>query len=280
MTTLNCYATLAEFKAFTTDRSGSISTSSADDAVIERLLKTASRYLDTKTGRRFTPYIETRYFDVPSSDDIDPRLLEVDDILEIISVTNGDGVVIPSTEYALRPRNTSPAQGIRLVDNSTYYWASDGAGDTHDVIAVNGVYGFHDRYAQAWTLSTTAAEAMDASETGFDVTSGTGFAIGDLIRFDNELGYISAVVSNTLTTTRGENASTAATHLTAINVYIWQVMDEAKNAACEITNTAYKRRFGQSLSSTETISAAGIVLSPRDIPALAAEFISTYRRYV
>jgi hypothetical protein len=55
-------------------------------------------------------------------------------------------------------------------------------------------------------------------------------------------------------------------------------MEEAHNAACEIANTAYRRRFGQSTSNTETVTAAGIVLSPREIPAMAQEFIKTYQR--
>lgn len=280
MTTLNCYATLAEFKSYSTNRGGDVSYDAADDTVIERLLKAASRYVDTKTGRRFTPYVETRYFDVPSADSLDVRTLNLDtDLLEIFSVTNGDGVVIASTEYSLRPRNSSPYRAIRLIDSSTYYWASDSSGDTHDVIAIAGLWGCHDQYSQAWPLATTAAEALDTTETAYDVTDGTGFAVGDLSRFDNELGYISAIATNTLTITRGENLSTAATHLTGINVYVWRVMDEVKNAVLEITNTAYKRRFGQSLTSTETISPAGIVLSPRDIPMMALDFISTYRRY-
>lgn len=279
MTTLNSYATLQDFKNYWLSRGGENASDARDDAVIESLLRTASRYIDSKTGRRFTPYIETRYFDVPSGQ-VDNRLLKTPDLLEVISITNGDGVTVPSTEYTLRPRNYSPRNGIRLIDNSTYYWTGDGAGDMHDVIAVNAVWGFHDRYSQAWLLGSTAAEAMDTSETGYDVTSGTLFGVGNLIRFDNELGYVSGVNTNTLTITRGENNSTAVTHLTAINITIWQPMEEARNAVCEIANTAYRRRFGQSTSNTETVTAAGVVLAPKDIPTMAYEFINTYKAYL
>lgn len=280
MTTLNSYATLADFKVFKTSRGQSSTTDTTDDAVIELLLKAASRYVDTQTAREFYPYIQTRYFDLPSSDDIDLRTLKMDaDLLEVISIVNGDGVTIPSTEYTLRPRNASPYIFVRLVDNSTYYWASDGAGDTHDVIAVTGIWGFHNRYTSAWLIGSTLAEDLDTSETGIDVASGTLFAVGDVIRFGNELGYVSAKATNTLTTTRAENGSTAATHLTSANVSIWQVMDELKNAVLEIAAQAYSRRFGQSSNATATVTAAGVVLSPRDIPAMATDFIRTYRRY-
>ncbi len=278
MTTLNSYATLQEYKTYAVARGQTASIDTFDDVMIERLLKTASKYIEDESAIHFVPYIETRYFDVPKADSLEPRVLRLDDyLLEVITLTNGDGTVIPSTEYTLRPRNRSPHYGIRLIDNSTYYWASDGAGDTHDVIAVNGVWGYHDRYNQAWLLGSTATEAMDDNETGYDVTSSSLFAVGNLIRFDNELGYVSAIGTNSLTITRHENYSTAATHLTSINIYIWQPMEQARNAVCEIAKTAYGRRKGESTSSNVTVTAAGVVLSPRDIPTMARDFILTMR---
>lgn len=278
MTALNAYATLHEFKAYWNSRGGTNSIDPFDDGVIESLLVSASRYIDGETSRHFDPYIETRYFSVPDGDSIDPRLLKLDDdLLEVISITNGDGVTIPSTEYTLQPRNTYPKRAIRLIGSSTYYWAVNSSGDSRDVIAVNGVWGVHDRYSQAWTVSTTAAEAMDATETGLTVAAGNSINIGKIARLDNELHYISAYVNNEYTITRGENYSTAATHLTGINLSIWQPMEEARNAVCEIANTAYRRRFGQTTSTTATVTAAGIVLSPRDIPAMAQAFISRFR---
>ena len=276
MTTLNSYATLAEYKAYTTARGQTATTDTADDAVIEILLKAISRYVDAQTARWFYPRIETRYFDVPYS-----RELIVDaDLLEVLSVTNGDGTLIPSTEYSLRPRNQSPHFIIRLVDNSTYYWASDGSGNTHDVIEVTGVWGYHNRYSVAWETITTLAEDLDISETGLDVTSGTNFSAGNIVRIGDELSYISTIVTNTLTGTRGENGSTAASHLTGVNVRVWQFMDELKTATLETALQAYRRRFGQSGTNQATITAAGVVLSPKDIPSIMVDFLNIYRRYV
>lgn len=276
MTTLNSYATLAEYKAYTTARGQTATTDTADDAIIESLLKAISRYVDAQTARWFYPRIETRYFDVPYS-----RELIVDaDLLEVLSITNGDGTLIPSTEYSLRPRNQSPHFIIRLVDNSTYYWASDGSGNTHDVIEVTGVWGYHNRYSVAWETITTLAEDLDTSETGIDVTSGTNFSAGNIVRIGDELSYISTIVTNTLTGTRGENGSTAASHLTGVNVRVWQFMDELKTATLETALQAYRRRFGQSGTNQATITAAGVVLSPKDIPTIMVDFLNIHRRYV
>lgn len=283
MTTLNAYASLADYKSFVTARGQTSSTDAADDSIIEGLLKAASRYIDTQTGRRFYPSIQTRYYDVPTGDELDPRSLRLDaDLLEVISLANGDGTVIPSTEYTLRPKNDSPYLYIRLKDNSTYVWASDGAGDSHDVIAVTGVWGFHNQYhlGLAWLLGSTLAEDLDTSETGIDVVSGTAFAVGDIVKIESELSYLSTKATNTLTGTRGENGSTAATHLTGVSVYIWQYMTELKNAVLETALQAYGRRFGKSNSNTETVTGSGIVLTPKDIPSMTTAFIKAHRRYV
>lgn len=277
MTTLNAYATLQEFKDFVRSRGGSVQTDTTDDAVVELLLKSASRYIESATGRNFTPLVETRYYDVPSGDEIDPRMLKVDgDLLEVITLTNGDGTVVSSTEYSLRPKNTTPHFGIRLVDNSTYVWASDGAGDTHDVISVLGFWGYHNHYSSlAWYPGGTSSEAMDASETGLDVVSNANFVVGDLIKYDNELGYVSAVPTNSLTITRGENGSTATTHLTGISVYIWRVMEEAKNACLEMAFLMYKRRFEANNSGQTTATEA--ISAPPEIPEMTRQFVEKYR---
>lgn len=276
MTTLNAYATLAEYKSYVTARGQSSSTDATDDVMIETFLKAASRYIDAQTGRRFYPFVQTRYYDVP-----DDRTLTLDtDLLAVTSLVNGDGTTIPSTEYTLKPRNETPHQYIRLQDDSTYYWASNSAGDMHDVIAVTGIWGYHNKYNQAWLLGSTLAEALDAIETGTDVTSGTLFAEGNIIKADNELMYVSAKATNTLTNTRGENGSTAASHDNGGNVYIWQTMLELKSAVLETAMQAYKRRFGNSTNSTATITGAGVVLAPRDIPTMTTHFIGSYRRYV
>lgn len=281
MTTQNAYATLAEFKDYWRSRGGEIRADASDDTVIEFLLRAASRLIDSETGRHFYPYYETRYYSVPDGDSLDVRLLKLDnDLLEVDTVTNGDGTVIPSTEYKLVPKNNTPHSGVRLNGTSTYYWTSDASGDTESVISIAGFWGYHNRYSDAWESTTTANEAMDASETDYTVTTHVGFSVGDLIRFDNEMGYVSSIDTNILTILRGVNGTTAATHLTGISISIWKIMDECRNACIEIANAAYNRRFGVSTNNTETITASGIVLSPRDIPPLAADFIRAYRRYV
>lgn len=59
---------------------------------------------------------------------------------------------------------------------------------------------------------TTAAEAIDSSETGIDVASASNIVAGDILRIDREYLAVVSVNSNTLTVTRGYEGSTAVAH--------------------------------------------------------------------
>ena len=58
----------------------------------------------------------------------------------------------------------------------------------------------------------TLAEALDASETGVDVSDVTQFKVGDMLLVDTELMLITAIATPTLTVTRGVEGTTGATH--------------------------------------------------------------------
>ena len=136
MAITNGYITLANFKAM----KNVTSTDTADDAVIERMIEQASRYMDAQTGRTFYAREDTRYFDVPGGREL--RL--DDDLLTITTLTNGDGTELADTEYNLVPKNTAPHYAIKLKQGSSYYWNSDGSGNTEDVISVAGTWGYVD----------------------------------------------------------------------------------------------------------------------------------------
>ena len=62
------------------------------------------------------------------------------------------------------------------------------------------------------TTANLLAEALNNSETGVDVDDGSVFVVNDAIRVDNEEMLITNISSNTLTVTRGQNGTSAATH--------------------------------------------------------------------
>lgn len=279
MTARNSYATLQEFKDYATDRGGNSPTSNTtDDTIVEQLLEQASRYLESKTMRWFYPRIETHYFDVPEG-----RELAVDDdLLAVVSIANGDGSSLVDTEYHLLPKNITPHYAIRIKQSSSYGWMYS-TQDGELVIGVTGYWGFHNTYdVRGWkSVGTLGAAISDTTTAAFTMTENHGVKAGKLYKIDNELYNVATVSTNTITPVkRGDNGSTAATHSNGATVYEFQFMEEARNAAIEIANNAYHRRFGQSLRSEEMITAAGIVLSPREIPQMAKEFIRVYTKVI
>jgi len=55
---------------------------------------------------------------------------------------------------------------------------------------------------------------------------------------------------------------------------------DVRQAVEDIAVTAYKRRFGENTESAATVTAAGVVLTPRDIPMSAWRVINRYRKLI
>jgi hypothetical protein len=68
------------------------------------------------------------------------------------------------------------------------------------------------------TTTTLSAAITDTAATSIDVTSAADLIIGDYIRIGNEFLSISQIATNTLTVTRGELGTTAATALNGATV--------------------------------------------------------------
>ena len=277
MSNINLYATLAEYKAYSTARGQTASTDTADDGVIVDLLEQASRYLDDKTGRQFYPTVETRVYDIPSS-----STLWLDgDLLSLTTLTNGDATTISSTNYSLLDSNVTPYYAIKLKDISSVAWVANSSNSNEQVISVAGFWGFRPQYTQrAWSLvGTLGAAITDTTTLAFTMTAGHTVTVGKILKIDSEIYNIATVSTNTVTPiARGDNGSTAATHLISANVYAWNALP--KNETLELANSAYQRRFGKSTGDSVTVTGSGVVIVPRDVSRMVQDFIDTHMRYV
>ncbi len=285
MSTLNCYATLAEYKAWKTSPGQTFSSAAADDAVIEDILEAASRYIDAETGRTFYPRVETRYYSVPDKTETnDTRALWLDDdLLSVITLTNGDGTALTTSDYHLLPRNASPKYAVRLKDTSSEVWETDSGGEPDYVISLLGLWGYHARYdLRGWATGSTINEGatFTAGDTTLTVASGAPFAVGDLIKIENELLYVSGVSSNDLTVARGQNGSTAAAHADGTAVTIWRTMEEIRQACLEIAANAYSRRWGANQSGQSVATPEGLIIGPQDVTETARRILGAFRRGV
>jgi hypothetical protein len=248
---VNSYATLADFKANATARGQTMTTDTADDAVIEGLLESASRYLDLQTSRQFYPSVTTRLFDIPQTS----TLFLDDDLLELTTLTNGDGTTINSTNYILLPSNTYPRFGIELKSTSGLAWLADSSSNTKQVISVAGVWGFRQNYTQrGWVRAGTLGAAIsDTTTLAFTMTAGHTLVQGMIVKIDSELYNLSTVVTNTITPVqRGDNGSTAATHLNGAVVYYWVPDDNANLAVIDQATSDYDARFSNSNQQART----------------------------
>lgn len=275
MANQNIYATLAEYKAFVTARGQTFTTDTADDAVIVDLLESASRFLDEKTARQFYPSIQTRVYDLP----VDGILYLDGDLLEVITLTNGDGSTIASNQYNLKSPNITPYWGITLKQLSAISWLASATNGSEQAISLKGWWGYRKDYAYGWAqVGTLSAAVTDTTTLAFSATPGHTITAGMIVKIDSEIYNIDTVATNTITPIRrGDNGSTAATHLISTPIYKWQPMSSAKEAVLEIASQAYKRRFGQSGDSSTTFTAAGVIITSRDVPTMAQEFIKSFQ---
>ncbi len=133
MTITNGYTTLANIRALR-----SLDTAdTASDALIERAIEQASRMIDNVTGRTFYTRTETHYYG-PESIEGRTLTLSDDDLLTVTSLTDGDGGVIASADYRLKPLNRSPKWQIDLKADSAADWNCS----EDDPVTVEGTWGF------------------------------------------------------------------------------------------------------------------------------------------
>ena len=196
MAITNGYCSLADIKGYL----NITSTNTADDTVLENLVTSASRFIDSHTRRTFYARTETRYYSLP---EFDTLWIDDDDLLTITTLTNGDGTTIASTAYTLTPANSTPKYAIKLKTSSGIYWQPASTGEITDIIGIAGTWGYS---------STTPADIQQA--------------------------------------------------------------------CLEIVSNEYRKRNGQNESSSATITAAGVVLSPVGIPSSAREILNSYRRLI
>lgn len=136
------YTTLADVKAYL-----KMTDINVDDSLLSMFIPMAEDIINEETERVFEcPTDTTRKFDVYNYRDYtsvypyktqmyfnyyDSRVLWFNsyDICQITTVTNGDGVVIPSNQYVTLPINATPYFAIRLKLDANQVFTWDNAPD-------------------------------------------------------------------------------------------------------------------------------------------------------
>ena len=251
------YTTVAKVKTYK-----DTSLSSTDDLILA-MIRQASREIEDITNRWFYPRIVAETYDTPR---MGASLRFTHDLLELTTLTNGDGTVITSADYKLYPLNSYPKSELMLLPKQ-YAWQLDAYGTPYGAISLAAICGYSDDYADAWvdTLATLSAAITIAGQTTVTVPTGL-ISVGDLLKIGSEYIYASGVAvstTDTLTMVRGVNGSTAVAHLISTPIYRWNPGAEIEMLVRRAA-TAYTKLRSNPIS--ETINVDGVTFStPKDV---------------
>lgn len=218
--------TLAQLKRYL----GVSTAITTDDALLTRLLIDAEQWAEQKAQRAMRPIIEARTFDY-----CDPQMLYFDDdLLEVVSITNGDGVAVTLTDLFYAPRRLYPKYVIGFETGASSVWTYSTTPE--NAISVTAAWGYHDDWSHAWINSLDEVEdaaGINASVTTVTVSNVDGsnidndsprFSAGMLIKVESEWMEVTAATNSTtdsLTVKRGARGSTAAIHAKDTPIYVF-----------------------------------------------------------
>ncbi|MBP8973061.1 MAG: hypothetical protein KBH93_04230 [Anaerolineae bacterium] len=211
-----------------------------DDDLLLVLLGAASRLIEGYAGRRFYPQRATRRY--TASDPF--RLLLGADLLALHSLTNGDGSAIPLDAVHLEPANEAVSACL-LLDRTRAAFVH--GGDPLGAIAVEGTWGYHPAWADAWQDSGDGVQddplAADAVTLTVSDATGAGFAVGQLLRIGEEYLHLLAVdaLTDTLAVARGANGTAAASHAQGAAIAIYTPPEDVRQACLRVTHWLYKQ---------------------------------------
>jgi hypothetical protein len=237
-------------------RAADIPTSANLDSTIADAMDEATDAVHELCRRVFYPTLDTRYFAWPPHGTQSARVVELNEneMISVVSVTNGDGSVISGSHVSLGNPVISGAPYSRLYIDSAFTQASTFPDLS---LAVLGVYGFQiqERIVATTTgqLAGTTVNISDSSRIGvgsllriaderivvtamgwldsanlvvinltadetadsFAVTNGALFFPGEELLIGSEKMRINYVVGNTLYVERAIDGTTLAVHATA-----------------------------------------------------------------
>lgn len=262
--------------------------SSADDDLLMWMCDLASRRIDEFCNRKFYIYRDTMHLDWPgTSFDLDLP----EDLHTVVTLTNGDGNVIPatsggSTVHFLYPTGHYPKYRLQLGINTGYVYLFSGT--PQQCISLDGWFGYPAVPNTGQYYISTSATVQDAA-TGQSATQTTlltqtgSFQAGQTLLIGSEMEFVQSVVAgqtnDTLTVVRGAVGTTAAIHAndTAISLNIYHGM--IVNCAYRLVGYLYRQKDSQ-LFDTVSVQQFGQLTiplqMPKDVEMMLKQFIRTH----
>jgi hypothetical protein len=178
-----------------------------NDVAVDRALSGASRSVDTLCRRTFYPVLATRSLAWPDRNQPQPWKLWLDEheLVSVASLVSG-GTVIDPTDYFLEPQASGPPYNRIEINRSATATFHTGLTPQRN-ISILGLFGY-DLVTEA---AGALAEALDATETGVNVTDSSTVGVGDLVTVDAER----MIVTGKASLATGQSVTNALTASTA-----------------------------------------------------------------
>jgi hypothetical protein len=215
------YATLNRLK----QHRGIESTNDVDDDFLMWLLRSASDLIHIRTCRHFIPYHATLSADAYHAYD-NTRIKAPDDVLNILSATNGDGSSVAVTHNKEWIDNPSGWKFPMLKSEAQ----------------ITGIWGYHETPNQMWRGVGTLSQSMD-DETSILSTDHT-VSVGELLKIEDEFLYVIKIDDETseIFIERGVNGTDAQNHDMGATIDRYQQTQGIEWACVEIAAWTYKNR--------------------------------------
>lgn len=268
---------------------GTNTQSTNDDDILLSFCEELSRKIDFECNRQFFPRYQTLLMDWPGTS----FTLDLpDDLLQMITLTNGDGNVIPQTTVIggstvkvqyLYPSFEYPKSKLEIGINSGIVFLF--VGTPQQAISINAIWGFPAYENTGIWNTTTPATVQDA--TGQNDTQATllvqtgNFYAGQTLYIESEFEIIQSVTTgatnDVLTVTRGQCGSTAAIHLNGTAIKQVLVHPSLFRAAERLVGWAYRKKDDADYN-TVGIRSFGTLVLPRVMPEDVTDILKNLRR--
>ncbi len=192
---------------------------SNDDDLL-RALGEASHLIESTTQRRYCPRLAT--LNVKPAAAAPGMLILPDDLLELRALNDGGGAVDLAHIFNFQGENDEPSSILQLKRGGAFRLGLNPVGS----VSVTGIWGWHDRWSQAWRDSgdRVSGNALNAHAALLRVANSAGadedgadprFHVGHLLRIDGEYLRVTAIdrAANRLTVLRGVGGTRATAHL-------------------------------------------------------------------
>jgi hypothetical protein len=267
-----------------------------DDARVLRLLRVASRRLDSELDVRrrplFLPVSATRKYPM-TSERVNSALGTFyvgEPFQELVSVTAGSTALTLGTGVEAYADNGGPPyMHLAIVDSCQSWYGYANENNNRTQVQIGGIWAVHRDYANAWPKVDDLALAINSSETTIKVADVDGedvygltprLSAGNVIRITtNGSTEFMEVLStstenNTAKVRRGILGTTAIAHDLGDDVHVWQVEDQVRQAIARQVGLMYARRGAY--TSVEVTNMGTEIRFPTDLLSELRAIIQEY----